>query len=77
MAFDPIWAQRQGAYVPAEAFPERWRDYLAGGDHPGTFFRDVGTASDQVPRWAWGALAVVFGTFSYMSWRGEKKRKAA
>jgi hypothetical protein len=63
-------------YDPYEGFSRRWRDYLAGeGDRPGTFTRDVGTAVDQVPRWAWGVLAGVTGIMAYFAYRADKRRK--
>jgi len=75
---DPATLANLGYYEPLEAFPGGMREYLAGtGEKPGTFMRDVGTAIDQVPRWAWGAAAVLFGGFAYLAYRGDKKRKAA
>jgi hypothetical protein len=63
-----------GYYAPAEVFPRGWAEYLAGGDKPGSLGRDLGTSIDQVPRWAWGVMAVVFGGVSYLTYRGDKKR---
>lgn len=74
---DPVTVSRAGAYDPAEGFPAGWRGYLAGGDRPGTFTRDLGTAIDQVPRWGWATMTVVFGTFAYMAWRQDKKQRKA
>jgi hypothetical protein len=63
-----------GYYATGDIFPQPWVDYLGGGAKPGTFVRDIETAIDQVPRWAWATVAVSFGLFAYMSWRGDKKR---
>lgn len=65
-----------GYYAPTEIFPGRWGDYLAGGERPGTFGRDMSTAINQVPRWAWIGMTVTFGLFAYLAWRGDKKRGA-
>lgn len=73
---DPQTLANLGYYDPAEVFPRGWAEYLAGGDKPGSFGRDLGTAIDQVPRWAWATLAVVFGGVSYLTYRGDKKRAA-
>lgn len=66
-----------GYFSPGEVFPAKWDDYLAGGEKPGTFARDLETALDQVPRWAWGVMAVAFGSFAYMAWRTDRKRRGA
>jgi len=66
-----------GYYTPAEIFPARWASYIEGGERPSAFGRDLSTAVNQVPRWAWMVMAGTFGVFAYMSWRGEKKRGAA
>jgi len=71
---DPASLLNLGYYVPDESFPAAQRAFLATGEHPGTFMRDVGTAIDQVPRWAWGVGTVAFGLFAYLAYRGDKKR---
>jgi len=71
---DPATLLNLGYYVPEESFPSAQRAFLATGEAPGTFMRDVGTAIDQVPRWAWGIGTVAFGLFAYLAYRGDKKR---
>jgi len=72
---DPQTLANLGYYEPESIFSSKWRDYLAGGKHPSTFPRDVATAIDQVPRWAWAATAATFGVFAYLAYRSDKKRR--
>jgi hypothetical protein len=71
---DPMTLVNLGYYAPADIFTPPWADYLAGGSKPGSFVRDIETAIDQVPRWAWITVAASFSLFSYMAWRGDRKR---
>ena len=59
-----------GYYDPADYLTREQRRYIEGGEKPGTFLRDLGTASGQVPRWAWIAVGVGFvllGIYAYRS----------
>jgi hypothetical protein len=71
---DPATLVNLGYYAPADIFTDEWTSYLAGGEKPGHFGRDVRASIDQVPRWAWATLAVGFGIFAYMAYRTDKKR---
>lgn len=72
---DPATLVNLGYYAPTDALTTPWADYLAGGDKPGHFWRDLRTSIDQVPRWAWGTVAVAFGAFGYMAYRTDRKRE--
>jgi len=71
---DPATLLNLGYYAPGDVFTQGWVDYIAGGEKPGHFGRDLRTAIDQVPRWAWATVAVAFGAFAYMAYRTDKKR---
>lgn len=72
---DPPTLINVGYYNPLDELPEKQRDYLAGGERPGTFMRDIGTAINQVPRWGWAVGAGVFYMMAYMSYsRGSAKK---
>ena len=68
-----------GQYDPTEHWPSAQQDFLAGGERPGTFFRDLGTVNTQVPQWAWFTLAGAFTLFAVMAYRthqkGQRKKK--
>lgn len=70
---DPATLANLGYYDPAQLFADDLALSASGGAHPSTFVRDLETAIDQVPRWAWGTTAVLFGLFAYLSYRGERK----
>lgn len=72
---DPQTLASLGYYKPEDVFTKKWSDYLAGGDKPGTFGRDLMTSIDQVPRWIWGGLAVSFSVFAVMAYRTDRKRE--
>lgn len=74
---DPATLVNLGYYTPEDIFRREWVSYLEGAERPSTFARDLGTAIDQVPRWAWAVTAVVFAGFSYMAYRADKKRGGA
>jgi len=71
---DPATLVNLGYYSPADLFTQGWSDYLTGGPKPGNFGRDLRTAIDQVPQWAWATVAAGFSIFAYMAWRTDKKR---
>lgn len=51
--------------------------YLATGAPMGTFRRDLGAATAQIPRLVYGlgaVLAVLFGAKAYKRWRDEPRR---
>ncbi len=66
-----------GYYKAADIFPQRWAAYIEGGERPSAFGRDLSTAANQVPRWAWIVMAGTFSMLAYVSWRGDKKRGAS
>jgi hypothetical protein len=71
---DPATLANLGYYDPGNIFTDEWEAAVASGERPSTFSRDLETAIDQVPRWAWGTTAVLFGLFAYLSYRGERKK---
>ena len=49
--------------------------YLATGAPMSTIRRDLGAATAQIPRWAYGALAgvaILLGAKAYTRWRDER-----
>lgn len=72
---DPSTLANLGYFDPKEVFTHRWAEYLDGGEKPGTFTRDLRTAIDQVPRWAWGTLAGAFTVFAVLAYRTDRKRE--
>ena len=72
---DPATLVNLGYYDPLEDMPARQREYLEGGERPGTFLRDLGTASNQVPRWVWIAVGVLFLGMAYYTHRKREKAK--
>lgn len=65
---DPATLINLGYYDPLEHLPRAQLAFLEGGERPGTFWRDLATASNQIPRWAWlvlGALLLGLGYYSY------------
>ncbi len=65
---DPATLINLGYYDPIELLSRGQRSYLEGTAEPTTFWRDLATASNQVPRWAWlvmGALFVGMGYYVY------------
>jgi hypothetical protein len=70
---DPPTLVNLGYYDPIAELPEAQRDYVEGGDKPTTFFRDLGSAANQVPQWAWVALGVSFVAIGVWTYRKAKK----
>lgn len=67
----------QGVYNPMDHWPTSQVEFLTTGEKPGTFFRDLSGASNQVPRWAWfvtGGVFVLLGGLAYRRHRKEKKQ---
>lgn len=65
----------QGKYKPYEHWPESQVKYLEDGEEPGTFFRDLGAVSNQVPRWGWFVLGGTFFLLSGLAYRRHKQDK--
>lgn len=66
-----------GYYDPVEQVPNRWGEYLEGaGKKPGTFARDLASASNQAPQWAWLAVGAVFLGVGFWTWRKSQKKGA-
>jgi hypothetical protein len=73
---DPATLINMGKYKPLDHWPESQVAYLAGGEKPGTFLRDVSGVFNQVPRWAWftlGGLSLVLSGLAYRRHRKDKK----
>lgn len=69
-----------GAVPPAaitqtSALPVAFRRYVETGVPMASWRRDLGAATNQVPRWAWGLIAVGALALAYRSW--PKKSAAA
>jgi hypothetical protein len=72
---DPATLINLGYYDPLDDMPRAQLDYLEGAERPGTFWRDLGVASNQVPQWVWIALGVVFLGLGYYTHRKRQKPK--
>lgn len=49
-------------------------DPVAGApSEPSEFRRNLSTATNQIPRWAWVLFGVGFGGLAYLSWRRRGK----
>ncbi len=73
---DPATLINLGYYDPMQLLPRAQREYLSGGEKPGTFWRDLTTAANQVPRVAYlilGAAFVGLGIYTYREHRREKR----
>jgi hypothetical protein len=70
---DPPTLINLGYYDPVDELPADQRRYVEGGDKPGTFFRDLGTASNQVPQWAWIVMGIGLIAFGYYTYRQATK----
>jgi hypothetical protein len=73
---DPPTLINLGYYDPVEELPAAQRRYVEGGDRPSTFFRDLGTASNQVPQWGWIALGAGLLLFGYWTYHQSKAPRA-
>ena len=69
---DPVTLAALNVYDPAAGAPASFQRYVAGGPEPGTYGRDVTTAMNQIPRWAWITMAVGFGGLAYFAWYRRK-----
>jgi len=74
---DPATLINLGYYDPFDQLPADQREYLAGGEKPGTFWRDLATASNQIPQLVWIALGVALMGLGYYSYRLRAKRVRA
>jgi hypothetical protein len=72
---DPATLINLGYYDPIEQLTSSQRAYLEGTGEQGTFWRDLATASNQVPRWAWVVLGALFVGMGYMAYRNAPKKK--
>lgn len=64
-----------GYYDPIAQLPPRWAGYVKGdNEKPGTFGRDLGSASNQAPQWAWLVAGAVFLGVGYWTWRKSQKK---
>jgi hypothetical protein len=67
-----------GYYDPMDYMPRAWRNYVQGGDAPGTFWRDLGVASNQIPQWVWLGIGVLFvGVGYYIHRKGKRRTRTA
>ena len=64
----------------ASGLPPSIQRYAVSGQPPSPILRDLGTVSNQIPRWGYAALALGAGWLAYKAWKQaeqEKARKAA
>jgi hypothetical protein len=60
--------------VPSmSAAPAALRRYLEAGAPMPTWRRDLGAATNQIPRWAWGLMAVGALALAYRGFKAAKK----
>lgn len=72
---DPATLINLGHYDPRDYLPRAQRTYLEGGARPGTFFRDLGTASNQVPQLVWLLVGSGLVALGYYVYRKQSKPK--
>jgi hypothetical protein len=72
---DPATLINLGYYDPIEELPKDQRDFLDGAAKPTTFWRDLATASNQVPMWAWIVLGVGLLGLGYVNWKNKDGKK--
>ena len=58
---------------PVSALPPSVQRYAATGAPPSTFWRDLVTASNQIPRWGYLAIAGVAGWIALRAWQPPPK----
>lgn len=64
-----------GYYDPVAQLSPKWAAYVDGdGAKPSTLGRDLASASNQAPRWAWLAVGAVLLGVGFWTWK--KSRKA-
>jgi len=74
---DPQTAIAFGYYSPSEILPPDQLIYAGGGQKPGTFNRDLATASAQIPWWAWTGIGIgLVGIGVYIYAKNRKKAGA-
>lgn len=56
------------------AAPVAFRRYLEAGAPMPTWRRDLGAATNQIPRWAWGLMAVGALALAYGGFKAAKKK---
>jgi hypothetical protein len=71
---DPATLINAGYYNPLDYLSRAQVEYLQGGAAPGTFWRDLGVASNQVPQWVWIGLGVGFVGLGYWTYRSRRAR---
>jgi len=72
---DPPTLTKMGYYDPIAQMPSAQAKYARGGDKPSTFFRDMQTAGNQVPWYAWALSGVATMGFAYYLYRRGAKKK--
>lgn len=65
------------ALPDVRALPRGLQRYATTGAAPSTVTRDLVTVSNQIPRWGWGAIALVSAWFAYRAWSPERPPKRA
>lgn len=63
-----------GYYDPVAELSPKWASYVDGGKRPGTLGRDLASASNQAPQWAWLAVGALFLGVGYWTWRASQKK---
>jgi hypothetical protein len=74
---DPATLINAGYYDPLQYLPRAQVQYLQGGARPGSFWRDVGVASNQIPQWIWIGLGVGLCGLGYWTYRNRRARGRA
>ena len=65
----PTYAGSPASYPPA------FRRYLDAGAPMPTWRRDLGAATNQIPQWAWGLMAVAALALAYRGFKAHKASK--
>lgn len=65
---NPQSAAALSIYDPVAGASAEQQRYLAGGDKPSHFGRDLTVALNQIPRWGWITGGVLFAGLAALSW---------
>ena len=63
-----------GYYDPLQALDPKWAGYVKGGKRPGTFGRDLASASNQAPQWAWLGVGALLLGVGFWTWKKSKAK---
>lgn len=70
---DPPTLASLDYYDPLLELQPKWRDHLLDGKKkPSSLGRDLATAANQIPWWAWLGTGLILAGAGYYSWRKQR-----